>query len=276
MSRRRGFTLIELLVVISIITVLIALLLPALGEARHAVRRVQSTSNLRQCTIANFGHAADHGGKVFPAVADYMHTAVYFHTSLGSADPDDPGSSYDLVAGLGPYVQDFRIWRSVVVDSPQIDDPVNTRLPVRYGPYLYFPGRTWPFFGDSTAAVPLNPEQAANASGTVMVQDELRFVIGTSSWEGNFVRGESNLPFWAAIGNPSAAAHTTTQEADVEGANLAFYDGSARWYRYSELEHVGRDTQTLTPLEIISLLPPGATYEGIGGRPGGRPGRRGR
>ena len=56
---KSGFTLIELLVVISIISLLVSILLPALAKARESAKLLGCKSNLRQIGIAMHAYAAD-------------------------------------------------------------------------------------------------------------------------------------------------------------------------------------------------------------------------
>lgn len=66
LRRFHGFTLIELLVVISIISLLISILLPALGSARAAARSVQCLSRERQLGLALEMYANANNGQVPP------------------------------------------------------------------------------------------------------------------------------------------------------------------------------------------------------------------
>jgi len=80
-SVTHAFTLIELLVVISIVSLLISILLPALSAARESARIIQCASNLRQIGTTTYTYAADYDG--YPAPAQYDDNVAPFNLSRG-------------------------------------------------------------------------------------------------------------------------------------------------------------------------------------------------
>jgi prepilin-type N-terminal cleavage/methylation domain-containing protein len=66
MKKRTGFTLIELLVVVAIISVLIALLMPALASARQSAKLISCGSQLHQLGMALSSYAFEHSDKYPP------------------------------------------------------------------------------------------------------------------------------------------------------------------------------------------------------------------
>lgn len=68
-SAANAFTLVELLVVIGIISILIAMLLPALNKARQAAKTIACASNMRQIFTAFTMYANDYNNWIDPGVA---------------------------------------------------------------------------------------------------------------------------------------------------------------------------------------------------------------
>ncbi|MBX2852117.1 MAG: DUF1559 domain-containing protein [Phycisphaeraceae bacterium] len=64
--KRNAFTLIDLLVVISVIAILIALLLPALGKAKQSAKTAQCLANVRQLGVSLRAYAYENNGKLMP------------------------------------------------------------------------------------------------------------------------------------------------------------------------------------------------------------------
>jgi prepilin-type N-terminal cleavage/methylation domain-containing protein/prepilin-type processing-associated H-X9-DG protein len=108
-AARRGFTLIELLVVIAIISVLIALLLPAVQSAREAARRAQCVNNMKQIGLALHNYESANGS--FPPAA--------FHYTLSSATYECQTSiGLSVFAIIMPYLEQTTLYSAINVNIP--------------------------------------------------------------------------------------------------------------------------------------------------------------
>lgn len=108
--RRVGFTLIELLVVIAIISLLMALLLPAVQKVREAANRMRCASNQRQLVLAQHMHMNDYG---------YLSSPV---------DKSGPERSWSIM--LLNYLEQSALQMSYKMDQPwfaSVNMPVITK-----------------------------------------------------------------------------------------------------------------------------------------------------
>ena len=83
-TAKGGFSLIELLVVIAILALLLAILSPALTEARHRARRTVCAANLRQVGVAIHLYAHDFDDSIPFGPAGRPVTGSNFYTVTGN------------------------------------------------------------------------------------------------------------------------------------------------------------------------------------------------
>ena len=108
-TRRTGFTLVELLVVMAIIATLMALLLPAVQNAREASRRTSCRNNLHQIGIAIHSYHDTH--------------ACFPPSSGGTGGSGSNGNSLSGFAMLLPYLEKDIIWQRIRSTPGQGGDP---------------------------------------------------------------------------------------------------------------------------------------------------------
>ena len=112
-STRRGFTLIELLVVIGVISLLMALTLPAVQAAREAARRAHCQNNLRQLGIAV--HAYHDGNACFPiGVTNHYYD---WRDVRKNPRPLDYSGEFSIHVRLLPFLDQAALYHAINFDA---------------------------------------------------------------------------------------------------------------------------------------------------------------
>jgi prepilin-type N-terminal cleavage/methylation domain-containing protein len=120
-SSRAAFSLIELLVVIAIVGILVALLLPAVQQARSAARRTQCRNNLKQLGIALHSFHDTH--RAFPPARLILNVARPSDSGQSMPGLDEPS----WLVWIMPFVEQSNLGSQFDLFAPYDAQPTSAR-----------------------------------------------------------------------------------------------------------------------------------------------------
>ncbi len=235
-----GFTLIELLVVISIIALLVAILLPALSQARRSAQATVDLSQLRQLELAHQAYLTDHDGHLINAGLPH-----------GTAPVNPELAWINSLADYGAGV----VVRSPLDDSPHWED--GDAVPVPNTPGVLFRQTSYginSFLGDpdGNGLNPWPPADPRGGNAYLQIQrlrgasDLVHFL--PMAHEGDFAGSDHPHPEeWDGFGTGGAiVASNAAQQVEINVvsgpprrfdsvANYAFLDGHAGAYPFGDV-----------------------------------------
>ena len=222
----RGFTLVELLVVIGIISLLVAVLMPALSKARRAARATACLSNLRQVGQTLMMYANDNKGAMpgvvwsgASGVTPYANRLGFGGGRLAGAIPGFGFANVGLLCFTG-----YANWGPMFFCPGREDtDPMSWNQQYKPSQINFNAGWNW------------NPGWNAGSFG--WIDGAAGYLIATSdrSQDHTVDMGKSHVlgkcaPDTILAMDVFCWGEGATQEGHGNGYNIASFDGSAWFY----------------------------------------------
>lgn len=217
--KKHAFTLIELLVVISIIALLIAILLPALGQARFAAQMTQCISNQHQLGAAINTLVVDNKGRTTHRGKDYLapgNSIPWYNwpnspKTLRWLGYYGPSSPYSLGAGSlyhQGYVKDVNAYYCPADDfykpDPSGYDGFHSEFALAYMSYTWNPMQkvemddtvSLRHVGGALQNVQVFEKKYYQPSTAILASDAMQ---GYATVGGNHGDGSTHRPYWNVV-----------------------------------------------------------------------------
>ncbi|MHC2070190.1 DUF1559 domain-containing protein [Bremerella sp. T1] len=272
LPRLPGFTLVELLVVIAIIGILIALLLPAVQQAREAARRMKCSNQLKQIALAchtyhDTFHSLPYGAmatKDIPNDADWRWTGFMqllpfieqspLHNRFKGIDWNAPIGAYQEMhdAEMGTYQCPSDPFAGQRVSPRYARADVEEYDNVLVTSYAFNAGGKWNVGGRRDYFVTSFKDEDSDVQGPFLVNRCVRFEAITDGMSHTFLLGEAAQydtaeDDYVVPSNRDGRLHAMWMEGDLHSMRSTFWPPYASVLKCMQAKHPdsGKGTGTI-------------------------------
>ncbi len=237
----KAFTLIELLVVISVIALLLAVLMPALGKTRDQARRILCESNLKTIGMGDIMYSQESDGWHVPAYYDdtdpgESRAPLWFQNRLfnmlvdlkGRHNEEDQDIFEEYEETMTPQLKDFKC----PYDKRTVE---NGGLHLEQGYMVQGSSYAMNMMGirpDGWWAP--NKVYALKTDQVVKPAEKIHFMDG--QWFVVYREGAEYKRIWDVYGDRMGPWEwDSASYRHDEGANIAFYDGHVEYWKKEKI-----------------------------------------